>query len=41
MDVKVGLWHQGKNMEGVWEQGAEKNIWTYEGGSSGRLETVA
>jgi hypothetical protein len=26
--------------EGVWEQGAEVNIWTYEGGSGGRLEKL-
>jgi hypothetical protein len=27
--------------EGVWEQGAEENIWTYERGSGGRLEKTA
>jgi hypothetical protein len=27
--------------EGVWEQGAEENIWTEEGWSDGRLEESA
>jgi hypothetical protein len=28
-------------IETVWEQGAEENIWTKEGGSGGRLEKTA
>jgi hypothetical protein len=29
MDVKFGLSRQGKNTDlGIWEQGAEENIWT-------------
>jgi hypothetical protein len=29
MGVKLGLSHYGKNIdEGVWDQGAEENIWT-------------
>jgi hypothetical protein len=27
--------------EGVWEQGAEENIWTKEGWSDGRMEETA
>jgi hypothetical protein len=37
MAVKLGLSHKGKNIDGVWEQGAEENIWPYEGGSGWRL----
>jgi hypothetical protein len=32
-DIKGGTW-----TEGVWEQGAEEDIWTEEGGSDGRVE---
>jgi hypothetical protein len=28
MGVKLGLSHYVKNIEGVWKQGAEENIWT-------------
>jgi len=28
-------------VRGVWEQGAEENIWTYKGGTGIRLETTA
>lgn len=32
----------GKNIiEGVWEEVAEENIWTQEGGSKRRLERIA
>jgi hypothetical protein len=29
------------NTEGVWEQGAEENIWTEEGWNDGRVEKTA
>jgi hypothetical protein len=29
------------NAEGVWEQGAEKNIWTKEKWTEGRVEKIA
>jgi hypothetical protein len=32
---------RGAQIEGVWEQGAEENIWTYEGESGGRLEKTS
>jgi hypothetical protein len=35
------LSHEGKNIDCVWEQGAEENIWTYEVGSDRRLEKAA
>jgi hypothetical protein len=31
----------GKQAEGVWEQGAEENIWTEEGWGDGRVEKTA
>jgi hypothetical protein len=35
-DIKGGTY-----TEGVWEQGAEENIWTKEGWSDGRVEKTA
>jgi hypothetical protein len=32
---------EGTQTGGVWEQGDEKNIWTEEGWSDGRLEETA
>ena len=31
----------GKEAEGVWEQGVEENIWTYEGRGNGGIEEIA
>jgi len=28
MDEKLGVSHQGKNIDCVWERGAEENVWT-------------
>jgi hypothetical protein len=28
-------------IEGIWEQGAEENIWTYKGGRDGKMENTA
>jgi hypothetical protein len=42
MGVKLVLWHLRRNKtEGVWEQGAEGNVWAQEGGSDGRVEKTA
>jgi hypothetical protein len=43
MGVKLGLSQCGKNMdgEGVWEQGAEENISTWEGWSKRRMEKTS
>jgi hypothetical protein len=43
MGVKLGLSHTKERTQtkGVWEQGAEENIWTWEGGSGKRLEKTA
>jgi hypothetical protein len=39
MGVKLGLWNRGRNItEGVWEQGAEEDIWTEEGWGDGRVK---
>ena len=31
----------GKKAEGVWKQGVEENIWTYEGRGNGGMEEIA
>jgi len=36
MDMKLGLTHSGKNIEGIWELGDE-NIYTWHGESGWRL----
>jgi hypothetical protein len=41
MGVKFCLWHFGRNIEGVWEQGAEEDIWTEEGWDDGRMDKIA
>jgi len=42
MGVKLGLSHtkERTQIEGVWEQGPEKNIWTQEGGSGEEVYIV-
>jgi hypothetical protein len=37
MGVKLG----GTEIEGVWEKGAEQNIWSEEGQSDGKVEKTA
>jgi len=41
--MKLDLSHAMGRMqiEGIWKQSADENIWTYEGGSGRRLEKTA
>jgi hypothetical protein len=41
MGVKLGLWHWEELCEGVWEQGAEDNIFPEDDWSNGKAENTA